>query len=751
MLAWGGVVLGAVYLVYVGGAWWGIYSSTLRIATMAMAAVVIATWVVAARRNPAWRPRSVLLPAIAASIGSLAMSTWFSRVPQVSLEYLGYAIVLAGLYLLLVRLFANPFFRRRLATLATMLLVVTVLAFLVRVGLYWIHWWDVLGRIALPPLRPGFEGLTYNNPSAVLTMVALLSVPALATFATPNRRGVIAGGLVLLALGLVALLSGSRAGWFALGVTALVAPVALLAVRSHRALARQFISYVLRNRPARFAGIAALAGGLALAVAFAPAILQRAGARGEPERIAYAVAAIRMFESSPIVGTGPGTWVIQRMASTSASEPDYYIPHAHNLQVQTLGELGLVGAVAGVILALNVLWLLRGGARDARPERRRWAWIGGFGLLYFLLHQILDLYVNMPAFLFAAAFPVAYLDATVDETTRPRWPTTLRRAARALGVGVVVLAIAGLLRQEIAATRQADAVAYANDRNWAAADAPARAAADAEPEIGSYQLTAGLTASRAGDHAAAAAYFARVANRDDLPEAWLNLASEQVSIGLRDEALASIRRALRLGIQRPVVAMPAGDLAVQLGATDIAVEAFAAAILEIPSLAADPWFRGHAIREAAFLQAVEQALSGAEPGIDWQVALMAGDAEEAIKLAGDNKASSRLIRAWQGDSLAADAVLDACSANPLDIYWLTWCARLEGHRGNLDHANELRDLANTSLLSAYHAGAEMRVSQEGMVGDQLLGDPADLWATYTYRRPAPWDILVPSLVHLRIE
>ncbi len=87
----------------------------------------------------------------------------------------------------------------------------------------------------------------------------------------------------------------------------------------------------------------------------------------------------------------------------------------------------------------------------------------------------------------------------------------------------------------------------------------------------------------------------------------------------------------------------------------------------------------------------------------------------------------------------------------MDVYWLAWCARLEGHRGNVERANELRDLANTAVVSTYQAGAEMRVSDEGMVGMQLLGDPADLWATYTYRRPAPWDILVPNLVHLRLE
>src|SRR5688572_7577371 len=121
MLAWGGIVLGAVYLIYIGGAWWGIYASGLRVATMVIAGVTLAVWAWVAYRTPAWRPKSVMLPAILACLGSLAISTVFSRVPRVSLEYLGYAVVLATLYLLLVRLFADRFFQRRLAVLATLL------------------------------------------------------------------------------------------------------------------------------------------------------------------------------------------------------------------------------------------------------------------------------------------------------------------------------------------------------------------------------------------------------------------------------------------------------------------------------------------------------------------------------------------------------------------------------------------------------------------------------------------------------
>lgn len=96
-------------------------------------------------------------------------------------------------------------------------------------------------------------------------------------------------------------------------------------------------------------------------------------------------------------------------------------------------------------------------------------------------------------------------------------------------------------------------------------------------------------------------------------------------------------------------------------------------------------------------------------------------------------------------------LLNDCRVNPLDQVRILWCARLASHRGDVAGANALLDLANISFPASYVGGAETRVSDSGMIGRQLIGDPADLWATYTYRRPAPWDILVPSLLHLTLK
>jgi O-antigen ligase/tetratricopeptide (TPR) repeat protein len=750
LLAWIAIAILATYLIFAGGNWWGIYTSTLRILTMVSAAALLVVWVFVAWRNPAWRPRSVMLPAIAACLSSLAISTVFSRYPRISLEYLGYAIVLAALYLLLVRLLADPFYRRRLPILPAMLFVVTAAAFLVRVALTVVEWWSLVGRVTLPPLRPGFEGLTFGNPSAVLTMVVLLAVPTAATFGVASRRGTSILVGILITIGLVAVASGSRAGWFALAVTTLLVPALWLTSPANRASTRAVIRQLWWHRASRVSILGVVAAALVLVVVLGPSILSRFGGGGEDDRLTYSLAALRMFAESPIVGTGPGTWVIQRVAFTHAGEPDIYIPHAHNLESQSLGELGLIGVVAGAVLVANVLWLLRAAIRDDDGGRRRWAWFGVLGLTYFLLHQVLDFYVNMPAFLFAAALPIAYLDATTEpDSGIARSPAALPRWAAAFGVLIVGIALVGLIWQEGPASDLAKAIEATDRGDWAAADPPARAAAAADPDIGSYQLTAGLTADRAGDHPAALAAFMRVAIRDDLPEAWLNLAAEQAELGQNGPAVESIKQALRLGSEHPAVSMPAGDLALRLGDQQLATQALEEALIRAPSLAADSWWREDPARSRALDVAVEAAYASAPSYVTWELALMAGNEDLAASLTGGSAAAGFLpdvIRAWGGDTSAMQRVFATCEAQPLELAAVLWCARIANKIGQVDSAAAFRRQAEIVQGSSGVNGAEFRIARVAF--NKITGDAADLWGLFTYRRPAPWDILVPSLVHL---
>ena len=758
--AWVAVLLLTTYLVFVGGGWSGLYESPLRTASVALAAVALLAWSVVAWRDPAWQPRSVLLPAIVVALGSLAVSTVLSRHPRQSVEYLGYAILLAALYLLLVRLLETRFFQVRIGALTVALAVVIGGAYAIANIAHWIAWWDVIGRIAVPPLRPESESLVYGNPSAVLTLVLLLACSAIAVVGIDSGRRRVIVGLVVVLAAFATLVSGSRSGWLAIGI-AFIALAALLASDpGRRAGAKELISAWTKSARGRISLAGAGIGVLGVLGVLGPVILRRLTEGGADLRLGYVVAAGRMFGESPIWGTGPGTWVIQRIEYTASTETDYYIPHAHNIYAQTASELGIVGIAAGLFLAVCLAMLLADAIRDDDPVRRRWGFAASVGLVYFAAHQILDVYVNMTAILFAAALPVAWLDAT---TTRElsiagrNLPQQLGRARSLAGVALVVLAAAGLLLSESVAMTEERAVAEANAGTWQAADEAAQLAAAADPDWSPYLLTMGLTAANVGDHERAADAFRRVAETDDLPEAWLNLAAEEVLLGHDDAARGALEQASRLGLQRPAIAMGIGELAERLGDVTLSERAYVAAIATVPSLAGDPWWAADAARAARLPAILDEAIEATGPAGDWEIALMVGDIERARELAhpvepADGQTFEDLvIDAWTGDDDAFDAVLFIGDAEPLNSTAISWAARLHARRGDDASANLYRRWGYTASSVAVQIGAELRVADDPKLDRTVAGTVAEFWGTYTYRRPTPWNILVPSLIQLELR
>ena len=757
-LAWVGLAVLSAHAVFIGGAWFGIYYPALRLLSVVAAAVVLGAWLALAFRDSSWRPRSALMPAILACLASLTVSTVFSRRPGISLEYLGYAVLLAALYLFLVQLMAREFFRTRFATLGGLLFIAVVFGYIGFTVIHWANWLSIVGRVTVPPLRPKFESLTFGNPSTVLTIVALLAMPVIASAEWSRRRGAASVVLTLGIVAIVAFISGSRAGWLALAIAAGIGVLAALLAPSGRAAIRRATRGALDTIVGRAVLAVAVVGVAAVVVLLGPAVIQRVTAGGEANRLAFVRIALELFADSPIVGTGPGTWVIQRPALTLPAEPDEYIPHAHNVYAQTLAELGVVGALAALLLTALLLRLLIGAIRDPDVVRRRWGWVTAIGLVYFAAHQALDFYPNFPSILFAAAIPVAWVDATrphrAAPVASPPSPSPVSRFALGGATGVLILSMVGLGWQELPAMAASRAVDLANRGDWAAADAPAREAAASDPRISSYLFTAGLTAAHRGDHVASMTYFQLVTQTDDLPEAWLNLAAEQVAAGFTARAPHSIERALRLGSQRPAVLFAAADLALRIDAQEIAVPAFVAAVTRAPSLLGDlDYWASSPLLQQMRPTAAALAAEAAGQHLEWELALMTGRQDAAHDLAmtpGLDPSTVDFVDAWGGDEAAHARLAARCLDEPFNLQLLFWCARIEGHRGNVSRANDYRYLANAQVGGTYRSGAELRVAKTPLAGRSLEGNPAIFWGLYTYRRYTPWDVLVPSLVHLTL-
>ena len=67
------------------------------------------------------------------------IATIFSRIPRISAEYLAYAVILWALYLLLVRLLADPYFRARLMTLCALLFIAIAAVYVAVTVVRWIE------------------------------------------------------------------------------------------------------------------------------------------------------------------------------------------------------------------------------------------------------------------------------------------------------------------------------------------------------------------------------------------------------------------------------------------------------------------------------------------------------------------------------------------------------------------------------------------------------------------------------------
>ncbi|MCI0585146.1 MAG: hypothetical protein L0227_20010, partial [Chloroflexi bacterium] len=463
---------------------------------------------------------------------------------------------------------------------------------------------------------------------------------------------------------------------------------------------------------------------------------------------------------APIVGVGPGSWVIERASHTVSPEGDLYVPHAHNIYAQTAAEFGVLGLLAGLVLVVSLGLLLRDGLADDDPGRRRWGWAATFAMTYFAAHQLLDVYANMTAVLFAAAIPIAWLDATSSRpmpTTGRIWPSPARWAATIAALALAATSSAGLLVTEIPASIAERAVNHANGGEWAAADADIRKAIELDPGWLPYQFTMGLAAAHLGDHERAATAFREVAETTDLPEAWVDLAAEELLLGHEDAVGEALQRAARLGLQRPGLAMAIGDLALRLGDTALSDTAFVEALAHFPSLVADPWWGADPARAARLADLVEAAITKATPDGRWQLALMAGDPDRARRLVPADAAPAGavdpndVIDAWLGDGVALDRIIAICNANPLSGTAVTWAARLEARRGELDAANRYRAWGETMSSGAGILGSEVRVAANPLLGRSVRGGVAELWGTYTFRRWTPWNPWVPSVVQLELQ
>lgn len=677
---------GATYTILIAAGSGSLDVPALRLVYDAMAAAALLPWLVISVVRPDWRPRSQLLPAIGLVIVVFAISSATSRVPRLSFEMLGYAVLLAEVYLLLVALMRRPLIRAHLARLALVMCVVVTTLYVIEVVNAWRIWWDLVGRIAIPPLRPAYLGL-HLSPNPLATVVLALGAFGLATSGFRGGPGRLVTAAVFLLVLAAVFISGSRGAWLgtALAIAAVVGAAVLVRPEN-----RQQALVHLRSRSAVIALIVGapvvLAGG-ALAAMSGRLSLDDGGFRD-----GFTRASLQMFQESPLTGVGPGTWGPLRASYTPAPDLDLYIPHAHSVYVQTLAEFGLAGGVAAVALVLALARLLWPAMRSPDPSRRRVGYAALFAIVVLAGQQYADMLMNVPAVVLSVVLPIAWLDATAQPApgSEPVQPTKsiTWRGALPLGAAVVTgVILIGLVRIEGLAGTASEGVDAALDQQWRRASDLAAVAADGDPDVALYQFQLGVSAANAGDLALAESALEAGAARDDYRYAWLDLAAVRWRLGDEPGARDALARAERLGLQRAALAVAAGWLRQQLGDADVATADYAAAVEQMPSLAGDPFWSSESGPEGGLDAILEIVGDRASPAAMLQIHLVIGDMAlaqqdvDALAIV-DPVLYPRLIPAWNGDEAAWTTLRAHAAARPLDQNLLSWCRFLAAYRGD---------------------------------------------------------------------
>lgn len=251
-------------------------------------------------------------------------------------------------------------------------------------------------------------------------------------------------------------------------------------------------------------------------------------------------AAVDQNASEPLTGTGAGTFEYWWTRNGDLAE---IVRDAHNLYLQTLGELGIVGLL---LLVAVFLTILGGGVRNLiRDDDDRPALAAALaGCAAFMLSAAFDWNWQMPV------LPVALFLLAAALLARPEGGPPLGRFSLAGRAGVALVSVAAIVAIAVPLStesllRQSEAAAREGDLGAALADA--RGAEAVQPGAASPRLQQALVLEASGDLDSAAEAARAATERESTNwRTWLIRARIEAERGRAADAVDHYRRARAL-------------------------------------------------------------------------------------------------------------------------------------------------------------------------------------------------------------
>ena len=581
--------------LYAAFLWRSLYSTkifALSVLDWLVPVLGLGCWIVLSwRRRDVW-PRTILdspaLAWLAVTLLTALLSTELRRGLSITWEtYLGLLI----LYLLVdaVRRGWSPALWRVLYLVGAVVCVIGAVEFLA-----WYFGWPLLsgfqqGWLAIGGLAQPFPptlyriGLALVNNTALSGFIALLIPPAISILLTARDREIRTGmALWLIAAGGIILLSLSRGGFVALGVSL---PLLVLGGTRDPRFRRWWSGF--SSSRVRAILVAAIVVVLVLAVGAGFVLASRLAQHrsGDAVRMDLWRSAGTMFLDHPATGVGPGAYGIELRSYRDPGLARDHVTTAHNLYLNIAAEMGIPGLLAAAWVILTLAWAWWRRWRGAVPGSSQWwrmlaigAALAGFGA-----QSMVDTFVES-AILLAAGFFVAQMLASPSPKAEPvgqkrRWPWFVALLllmlgaagmawdawAEAMFVRSITLTQRGAVEDALAAAEAARArdpamplyachTGYLYGLEAAEGEEVSLQAAlkqyrecmadTAVPELAD-QLNASALLWQAGYRDEARAVTRTLTEQMPLqPTAWLNNALLAETAGDRQEAVESYRRAL---------------------------------------------------------------------------------------------------------------------------------------------------------------------------------------------------------------
>jgi tetratricopeptide (TPR) repeat protein len=421
--------------------------------------------------------------------------------------------------------------------------------------------WILAGAPGLPPLRLPAEGTPFG--SVAVPPFVIIPAWALAGLIEPRglRRAVRIG---LVAVGIpLTVLSGSRSAWLAIGVVAIAAGVPFAWRQRHR------LRVASRPTPATalaWVGVVAVVG-----LAAALVVPRLTAVTSLLYRFALWRDTLAAWGSDPLLGIGPGFMPYARQAAAEDFSFPVRQPHSHNLPLGLLGDAGLVGLAAGIVLVAALL-VVAGPWRSRTPAGRT----AGLVLIGLGVGGLFEDLTFVPGFdlLAIALVAVALLDAGAVSWVRPRPLPRVAKLALLPGAVAAAVLLGAMVTADAAAIAYRAGIDDAVGERWSEATAWMERSVEIDPwhPAGPAALTVVADAAGVPDTARSAAERATELSPGS-GTAWANLAllcREAGDTTCQAEAAARAAATARNGSAESLNAALSLDHAGETEAADVA-------------------------------------------------------------------------------------------------------------------------------------------------------------------------------------